>query len=119
MPRLDARRGAFRRIFSESVSRPRLQSQRVWHLNATFDCRRKRGFSPIAFDYAGDFGAKVSGCTVHFVDETLDGGPIVAQRQVTVCADDTVESLAARILTEEHKLYAEAVNIVLGTLTEN
>ena len=57
--------------------------------------------------------AKVSGCTVHFVDESLDGGPIVAQREVAIIQDDTVESLSARILVEEHKLYAEAVARVL------
>ena len=60
-----------------------------------------------------EHGAKQSGCTVHFVDETLDGGPIVAQREVPVHQDDTVESLSARILVEEHKLYAEAVAKVL------
>jgi phosphoribosylglycinamide formyltransferase 1 len=60
-------------------------------------------------------GAKTSGCTVHFVDETLDGGPIVAQRQVPVREDDTVESLAARILIEEHKLYPEAVALILSS----
>jgi phosphoribosylglycinamide formyltransferase-1 len=58
-------------------------------------------------------GAKLSGCTVHFVDETLDGGPIIMQREVAVRADDTVESLANRILIEEHKLYPEAVGKVL------
>jgi phosphoribosylglycinamide formyltransferase-1 len=58
-------------------------------------------------------GVKWSGCTVHFVDATLDGGPIVAQRKVPVHDDDTVESLAARILSEEHKLYAQALAIVL------
>lgn len=58
-------------------------------------------------------GARTSGCTVHFVDETLDGGPIVAQREVPVCAGDTVDSLSARILIEEHKLYIEAVASVL------
>jgi len=58
-------------------------------------------------------GVKWTGCTVHFVDETLDGGPIIAQRKVPVHNDDTVESLSARILPEEHKLYAEAVAIVL------
>ena len=58
-------------------------------------------------------GAKVSGCTVHFVDESLDGGPIVAQREVPVLEGDTIESLSARILVEEHKLYAEAVSLVL------
>ena len=61
-------------------------------------------------------GAKTSGCTVHYVDETLDGGPVIAQREVAVHADDTVESLSNRILAEEHKLYAEAVNIVLNRL---
>jgi len=60
-----------------------------------------------------EHGAKVSGCTVHFVDETLDGGPIVMQREVPVNDDDTVENLSARILVEEHKLYAEAVAKVL------
>jgi|SRR5882724_10566028 len=60
-----------------------------------------------------EHGAKVSGCTVHFVDETLDGGPIATQREVPVNDDDTVESLSARILIEEHKLYAEAVARVL------
>ena len=58
-------------------------------------------------------GAKMSGCTVHFVDETLDGGPIVVQREVRVLDDDSVDSLSARILIEEHKLYAEAVAMVL------
>src|SRR6266571_3785514 len=61
-----------------------------------------------------DHGVKISGCTVHYVDETLDGGPIVAQREVPVSEDDTVESLSARILIEEHKLYPEAVATVLG-----
>ena len=56
-----------------------------------------------------DAGAKVSGCTVHFVDETLDNGPIIAQRTVPINQDDTVESLSARILIEEHKLYPEVV----------
>jgi phosphoribosylglycinamide formyltransferase 1 len=58
-------------------------------------------------------GVKSTGCTVHVVDETLDGGPIVAQCVVPVCDDDTVESLSARILVEEHKLYPETVSVVL------
>ena len=58
-------------------------------------------------------GAKLSGCTVHFVDETLDGGPIIAQREVPVLANDTVETLSARILEQEHRLYPEAVRKVL------
>jgi phosphoribosylglycinamide formyltransferase-1 len=61
-----------------------------------------------------EHGAKVSGCTVHFVDETLDGGPIIAQREVPVLDGDTVETLSARILEQEHKLYPEVVASVLG-----
>ena len=60
-----------------------------------------------------DHGARVSGCTVHFVDETLDGGPVIAQREVPVHEEDTAESLSERILIEEHKLYPEAVTTVL------
>jgi phosphoribosylglycinamide formyltransferase 1 len=60
-----------------------------------------------------EHGVKWTGCTVHYVDETLDGGPIIAQRVVEVCDNDTVESLSARILEQEHKLYPEAVSLVL------
>lgn len=62
---------------------------------------------------AFDYGVRVSGCTVHLVDEELDHGPIVAQRAVAVHDDDTAESLAARILAEEHKLYPEALKRLL------
>jgi len=65
-----------------------------------------------------DQRAAISGCTVHFVDETLDGGPIIAQREVPVSEDDTAESLAARILIAEHQLYPEAVNMALSQLAE-
>ena len=61
-----------------------------------------------------EHGVKFTGCTVHFVDETLDGGPIIAQRVVPVFAGDTVESLSVRILEQEHQLYAEAVKSVLS-----
>ena len=61
-------------------------------------------------------GATVSGCTVHYVDETLDGGPIITQREVPVREGDTVESLSARILVEEHRLYAEAVKRVIDQI---
>ena len=61
-----------------------------------------------------EHGVKVSGCTVHFVDEYLDHGPIIVQRAVPVLDDDTVETLSARILAEEHRIYTEAVNIVLA-----
>jgi phosphoribosylglycinamide formyltransferase-1 len=60
-----------------------------------------------------EHGAKVSGCTVHYVDNTLDGGPIIAQRTVPVLPNDTVETLSARILEQEHILYPEAVALVL------
>jgi len=63
-----------------------------------------------------EHGVKLTGCTVHFVDETVDGGPIIAQRAVPVSDDDTVESLSARILEQEHELYAEAVAMVLANL---
>jgi phosphoribosylglycinamide formyltransferase-1 len=59
-------------------------------------------------------GVKVSGCTVHFVDEGLDSGPIVKQAVVPVLDEDTAESLAARILKEEHRIYAEAIALVLS-----
>lgn len=59
-----------------------------------------------------DFGVKLSGCTVHFVDEDLDHGPIVLQEAVPVLGDDTAESLAARILEVEHRLYPEAADLV-------
>jgi phosphoribosylglycinamide formyltransferase-1 len=59
-------------------------------------------------------GAKSSGCTVHFVDETLDGGPIIAQRVVPVLENDTEETLSARILDQEHELYPEAVALVIA-----
>lgn len=62
-------------------------------------------------------GVATSGCTVHYVDETLDGGPIIAQRTVPVLPGDTEESLAARILEQEHKLYAEAVARVIAALS--
>jgi phosphoribosylglycinamide formyltransferase-1 len=61
-----------------------------------------------------EHGVKFSGCTVHFVDENLDAGPIVLQAAVPVLDDDTVETLAARILTEEHRIYTEAIRIVLS-----
>ena len=57
-------------------------------------------------------GVRWTGCTVHFVDETLDGGPIVLQHPVPVEDDDTEETLAARILVEEHRLYPEAVALI-------
>ena len=62
-----------------------------------------------------EHGVKFSGCTVHFVDETLDGGPIIAQRVVPILEGDTVETLSTRILEQEHELYAEAVKKVLET----
>jgi phosphoribosylglycinamide formyltransferase-1 len=60
-----------------------------------------------------EHGAKISGCTVHFVDENLDAGPIIIQATVEIRDADTAESLAERILKEEHRIYSEAVKIVL------
>jgi len=61
-----------------------------------------------------EHGARFSGCTVHFVEEGLDSGPIVSQAVVPVLTDDTVESLSARILKEEHRIYPEAIGLVLS-----
>jgi phosphoribosylglycinamide formyltransferase-1 len=59
------------------------------------------------------YGVKISGCTVHFVDENLDAGPVILQAQVPVLDEDTVESLSNRILQEEHRIYSEAIAMVL------
>jgi phosphoribosylglycinamide formyltransferase-1 len=58
-----------------------------------------------------DYGVKVSGCTVHFVDEGMDSGPVILQKAVPVIEGDNEESLSARILEQEHKLYPEAVSL--------
>jgi phosphoribosylglycinamide formyltransferase-1 len=60
-----------------------------------------------------EYGVKFAGCTVHFVDENLDAGPILLQSVVPVRDDDTEQTLSARILAEEHKLYPEAVRLLL------
>ena len=61
-----------------------------------------------------DYGAKISGCTVHFVDEHLDHGPIVIQKTVPVLDSDDEHSLSRRILEQEHVAYTEAINLVLS-----
>ena len=58
-----------------------------------------------------DYGCKVSGVTVHLVDESYDTGPPVLQRCVPVMNDDTAETLAARVLKVEHQIYAEAIQL--------
>jgi phosphoribosylglycinamide formyltransferase-1 len=58
-----------------------------------------------------EHGAKISGCTVHFVDESVDGGPIILQRAVAVLDEDTPETLANRILPHEHQVYSEAIQL--------
>jgi phosphoribosylglycinamide formyltransferase-1 len=60
-----------------------------------------------------EHGVKITGCTVHYVDEFLDSGPIVIQAAVPVLDDDTVESLSARILTQEHVIYSKAIQYVV------
>jgi len=59
-----------------------------------------------------EYGVKIAGCTVHFVNEGMDTGPIIAQRAVRVEEDDTVDTLSARILEQEHGLYPEALQLV-------
>ena len=59
-------------------------------------------------------GVKITGCTVHFVDEDLDAGPIVIQAAVPVRDDDTEETLSARILEQEHRIYSQAIAIVIA-----
>lgn len=58
-----------------------------------------------------DWGAKVSGCTVHFVTEGVDEGPIILQASVPILEDDTVETLSVRILEHEHRIYPEAIQL--------
>ena len=60
-----------------------------------------------------DYGVKFAGCTVHFVDENLDAGPIIVQAVVPVLDSDDEHTLSERILKEEHRIYTEAVNIIL------
>jgi phosphoribosylglycinamide formyltransferase-1 len=67
-----------------------------------------------AQEQAFAYGVKVSGCTVHFVDEELDHGPIIVQKTVAVVEGDDEHTLAARILEQEHVAYTEAINVVLG-----
>jgi phosphoribosylglycinamide formyltransferase-1 len=61
-----------------------------------------------------DYGAKITGCTVHFVDEHLDHGPIILQKTVPVLEGDDVHSLSARILEQEHTAYSEAIGLLLS-----
>lgn len=63
---------------------------------------------------AWEYGVRYSGCTVHFVDEKMDSGPIVAQAVVPVFDDDTSDILAHRILAEEHRIYSESIALVLS-----
>ncbi len=59
-----------------------------------------------------DYGVKYSGCTVHFVDQGMDTGPIIMQAVVPVKEDDSADDLAARILKEEHKIYPESIKLI-------
>jgi len=58
-----------------------------------------------------EYGVRFSGCTVHFVDDGMDTGPVILQAVVPVMPDDDEDSLAARILSEEHKLYSQAIQL--------
>jgi len=57
------------------------------------------------------YGVKISGCTAHFIDEGVDSGPVIMQAAVPVMDDDTVDSLSARILKEEHRILPESVRL--------
>ncbi|HET6730969.1 MAG TPA: phosphoribosylglycinamide formyltransferase [Nitrososphaeraceae archaeon] len=59
-----------------------------------------------------EYGVKISGCTVHFVDQGLDTGPIIIQKSTPVLETDTEETLSARILEDEHKIYPEAIRLI-------
>jgi phosphoribosylglycinamide formyltransferase 1 len=61
-----------------------------------------------------EYGVKITGCSVHFVDENLDAGPVIIQQAVPILDADTVETLSARILEQEHRIYSEAINIMLA-----
>ena len=63
---------------------------------------------------AFDVGVEVTGCTVHFVDEELDHGPVILQKEVSVLEGDTVDTLSARILEQEHRLYVEAIKKIVN-----
>jgi phosphoribosylglycinamide formyltransferase-1 len=67
-----------------------------------------------AQEQAFAYGVKVAGCTVHFVDEELDHGPIIVQKAISVLATDNEKTLAARILEQEHTAYSEAIDLVLN-----
>lgn len=72
------------------------------------------GMAPKPQEDALVAGVKITGCTVHFVTEAVDAGPILAQAAVRVLDDDTVETLSARILAEEHRLYPRAIALALS-----
>ena len=61
-----------------------------------------------------EHGVKITGCTVHFVDENLDAGPIIIQAAVPILDEDTADTLSERILKEEHRIYSEAIRLVLS-----
>jgi phosphoribosylglycinamide formyltransferase-1 len=67
-----------------------------------------------AHEQAIEYGVKVSGCTVHFVDEHLDHGAIILQKAVDVIDDDTAETLSKRIIKYEHETYVEAVKLIVS-----
>lgn len=60
------------------------------------------------------YGVKVSGCTVHFVDEGMDSGPIIMQKAVPVLDDDTEDTLAARVLEQEHIIYPKVIELFIS-----
>ena len=67
-----------------------------------------------AHEDALDYGVKVTGLTIHFVDETMDGGPVIFQHAVAVLDDDTPESLSGRVLAKEHQFYPVVIEDVVN-----
>src|SRR5262249_41779703 len=91
--------------------------QRILNIHPSLLPAFSGGMAPRPQAEALAAGVKLSGCTVHFVTEDVDAGPIIAQAAVPVRDDDTVESLSARILAEEHRLLPRAIALVLAGRT--
>jgi len=102
----------FDRILDASIVRA--FPQRIVNIHPSLLPAFAGGMAPRPQADALAYGVKVSGCTAHLVTEEIDAGPIIAQETVPVLEDDTVESLSARILEQEHRLLPQAVALLLG-----
>lgn len=102
----------YARIFDPGVVRA--YPSRILNIHPSLLPAFAGGMAPRPQRDALEAGVKVSGCTVHFVTEDVDAGPIIAQAAVPVLDDDTVEALSARILEQEHRLLPKAIALVLS-----